>query len=122
MRLLTFVLPLVNAFQHGEPGLFRVGIGKRLKLHRRIKSRHQLSHRLLARRAMRQWLGRKRTAQREPAAAHLAIALAQFVFVNWHWTASNSEGNRSKSSDDRRPSRIKQTRRTKLCLGRDKVF
>ncbi len=81
---LSLVFALADFFKHGEPGLFRVGDGKRLELVRRIEGGNDFVHRLFARRTMRQRLGRKRPAQREFPAAHLAVAFAQLVFVKRH--------------------------------------
>ena len=87
--LLPFVFALADFFKHGKPGLFRVGDGQRLEFVRRIEGGNDLAHRLFARRTMRQRLGRKRSAQRELAAADLAVAFAQFVFVKRHELISN---------------------------------
>src|SRR5439155_23973802 len=83
-------LPLVLAFadplQDLEARLLGVGNRKRLQLRRRMKGREGLAHRLPARGALSQRRGPQRPAQRESAAAYLALALAQFVFVNRHIT------------------------------------
>ena len=81
---LSLVFALADFFKHGEPGLFRVGDGERLELVRRIEGGDDFAHRLPARGTMRQRLGRQRAAQGELAAAHLAVAFAQFVFVKRH--------------------------------------
>ena len=82
--LLPLVFALADLFEHGEPGLLGVRDGERLELVRRIERGNDFAHRLLARRTMRQRLGRKRPAQGEFPAAHLAVAFAQLVFVKGH--------------------------------------
>lgn len=67
-----------------EAGLLRVRDGQGLELVRRTEGGDDLAHRLLARRAVRERLGRERPVQGEFPAADLAVALAQFVFVKWH--------------------------------------
>jgi hypothetical protein len=84
----SFLLPLVFTFAEAfidlEASILRVRDRQRLELVRRGESGNDFAHRLLARRTIRERLGRQRTVQRELPAAHLAVAFAQFVFVNGH--------------------------------------
>jgi hypothetical protein len=84
-ELLSLVFPLINPFEHGKSRFFGVGDRERLELDGRIEGGKDLAHRFLAGRAIGQRLRRERPTQREFAAAHLASALAQFVFVNRHY-------------------------------------
>lgn len=87
-RIPTFSLPLIFAFAKSfidlEAGLFRVRDGERLELVRRTEIGKDFAHRLFARRTIRERLGRERTVQGEFPAADLAVAFAQFVFVEGH--------------------------------------
>ena len=82
--LLSFVFALAEALIDLEAGLLRVRDGERLKLVRRAEAGNDLAHRLFARRAFGQRLGGQRAVQRERPAAHLALAVADFVFVKRH--------------------------------------
>jgi len=56
---------------------------------RRIKVEMSLRTGFLQAGALGQFLGVERPAEREFAAANLAITFAQFVFVKWHDVLSN---------------------------------
>ena len=84
--LLPFIFALAELFIHLESSF--LGIGERERFGR-IKGRKEFAHRLFAGRALGQFLGVKGSAQRKLAAADLAIALAEFVFVKWHDFLSN---------------------------------
>ena len=82
--LLPLVFALAEFFIDLEAGFLRVREGDRLELLRRAEAGDDFAHRLFARRAMRERLGRQRPVQGEFPAADLAVAFAQFVFVKWH--------------------------------------
>ena len=81
---LPFVFAFAEALIDLEARLLGVGDGERLEFVRRTEIGKDLAHRLLARRTIRERLGRERPVQREFPAADLAVAFAQFVFVMWH--------------------------------------
>jgi len=81
---LLLIFTFAEPFEHGEPGFFGVGDGERLELVRRAESGKDFAHRLFASRTFRQLRRAQRPAQGELAAAHLALALAQLVFVKRH--------------------------------------
>jgi hypothetical protein len=81
---LPLVFPLVDALENGKPGFLGVSDGKWLELYRRIKSGKDFAHGFFARRTVGQRLGGERSPQGELPAAHLAIAFAEFVFVDGH--------------------------------------
>jgi len=78
---LPLIFALVHFFEHGEPGVFRAG---KIVSFQRIEFGKDFAHRLFARGAIRERLGRERTVQGEFPAADLAVAFAQFVFVKRH--------------------------------------
>ena len=88
--LLTLIFALAQAFIDAETGLLRVADGKGFQFRGSVEGGKDLFHRLLASRAMRQRLGRDRAVQREPAPANLAVAFAQFVFVERHGLGGSS--------------------------------
>jgi hypothetical protein len=81
---LPFVFALAEFFIDLEAGFLGVREGDRLELVRRTEIGNDFAHRLPARGAVRERLGRKRTVQGELPAANLAVAFAQFVFVKRH--------------------------------------
>lgn len=81
---LPFIFAFADLFEHGEPGLFGVRNGQRLELGRRVETGNDFAHRLFAGRAFGQLRRAQRPAQREPPAAHLALASTQLVLVKRH--------------------------------------
>jgi hypothetical protein len=81
---LSFILALADFFEHGESGLFGVRNGQRLELMRRVEAGDDFAHRLFARRTFGQFWRAQRPPQREPSAAHLALAFTQLVLVKRH--------------------------------------
>jgi hypothetical protein len=81
---LPFIFALADFLENGETRLFRIRKGDRLELLRGTETGNDFTNRFFARGAIRQRLGRKRTVQGEFPATHLAIAFAQFIFVNRH--------------------------------------
>ena len=88
---LPFVFSFAEFFVNSEPGFFRVGDGEWLEFDGRMESGEHFPHGFFAGGAVRQRLCRKRAVQREFSAAYLAIAFAQFIFVNRHTKISNVE-------------------------------
>jgi hypothetical protein len=78
---LPLIFALVHFLEHGEPGVF---CARGFISLQRVERGKDFAHRLLARRTIRERLGRKRTVQGEFPAADLAVAFAQFVFVKRH--------------------------------------
>src|SRR5262245_49408263 len=85
LRLLPLVFALADAFEDGEAGF--LGIGNR-KRPQRVKRRKDFANRLFASGALGQRRGGDRPTQNEFAAADLAVALTEFVFVQWHFGKS----------------------------------
>ena len=81
---LLLIFAFAEPFKHGEPGLFRVRDGQRLELVGRIEGGNDFAHRLFAGRTFRQFRRAQWPTQGEFSAADLALAFAQFVFVERH--------------------------------------
>ena len=81
---LPFVFALAEFFIDLKAGFLRVREGDRFGFLRGTEIGNDFAHRLFARRTIRQRLGRERTVQGEFPAADLAVAFAQFIFVNRH--------------------------------------
>ena len=72
---MPLVFPLVDPFEDGEPGFFRVCDRKRFQLNGGAEIGEDLAHGLLAGRAIRERLGGKWPSKGELPAAHRAAAL-----------------------------------------------
>src|ERR1044071_1827513 len=86
---LPLVLALAQPFENGEPCFFGVGNGDRFQFRWRIEAGDDLAYRLFAGRTLGQWGRAQGPPQSELAAADLALAVAQFVFVDGHGTRRN---------------------------------
>src|ERR1051325_3626334 len=86
---LPLVLALAQPFENGEPCFFGVGNGDRFQFRWRIEAGDDLAYRLFAGRTLGQWGRAQGPPQSELAAADLALAVAQFVFVEGHGTRRN---------------------------------
>ena len=83
-HLLPFVFAFFDFFEDGKTGLFSIRNRERLELMRRAESRDDLADGLFACGTARQLGGAQRPLQGELPAASLAVAFAQFIFVQWH--------------------------------------
>jgi len=81
---LAFVLALAETLEDREAGLFGVGDGEGVEFLRGAEGGNDFADGLFAGRAMGEGLGREGAVQREAAAADLALAFTQLVFVDGH--------------------------------------
>jgi hypothetical protein len=84
MGSLAFVFAFAEPFEDGEPGLLGVRDGQRFELGRRMELGDYFADRFLAERTLGEGRGVERTAEGELATADGTVAVAQFVFVEWH--------------------------------------
>jgi len=83
-NLLLFIFSFAQPFEHGETSLFGVRNGERLEFVRSIEGGKDLVHRLFAGWTLRQLRRAQWPAQGEFAAAHLALAFTQLIFIKRH--------------------------------------